>query len=74
MYVIWNETIFSKNFDLKYMWEESYVIGIKIHKEISQGILGLSQEIYINSFREVYLKNCSQSLTLIVKDDKLELI
>ena len=38
----------SKNFDMKDMGEASYVIGIKIHLEISYGILGLSQETYIN--------------------------
>ena len=38
----------SKNFDMKDMSEASYVIGIKIHRERSQGILGLSQETYIN--------------------------
>ena len=37
-----------KNFDMKDMGETSYVIGIKIHRERSQGILGLSQETYIN--------------------------
>ena len=44
----------SKNFDMKDMGEASYVNGIKFHKEISQGILGLSQETYIKkSFREI---------------------
>nr|KYP46701.1 Retrovirus-related Pol polyprotein from transposon TNT 1-94 [Cajanus cajan] len=38
----------SKNFDMKDMGEASYVIGIKIHRERSRGILGLSQETYIN--------------------------
>ena len=33
-----------KNFDMKDMGEASYVIGIKIRKEIFLGILGLSQE------------------------------
>ena len=37
----------SKNFDMKYMGKVSYVIGIKIHREISKGILGLSQETNI---------------------------
>ena len=31
-----------KNFDMKDMGEASYVIGIKIHRERSRGILGLS--------------------------------
>ena len=33
----------SKNFDMKDMGEASYVIGIKIYRERSRGILGLSQ-------------------------------
>ena len=40
----------SKHFDMKDMGEASYVISIKIHRERSQDILGLSQETYINKF------------------------
>ena len=36
----------SKNFDMKDMGETYYVIGIKIHRERSWGILGLSKETY----------------------------
>ena len=32
----------SKSFDMKDMGETSYVIGIRIHRERSRGILGLS--------------------------------
>ena len=42
----------SKNFDMKDMGEASYVISIKIHRERSPGILGLSQETYINKVLE----------------------
>ena len=38
----------SKNFDMKDMGEASYVIGMNIYRERSRGILGLSQETYIN--------------------------
>jgi hypothetical protein len=38
----------SKNFYMKDMGEASYVIGIKIHRDKFRGILGLSQETYIN--------------------------
>ena len=49
----------SKNFDLKDMGETSYVIGIKIHKERSRGILGLSQKTYINKILERFnMKDC----------------
>ena len=53
----------SKNIDMKDMGEASYVIGIKIHRERSRGILGLSQETYINKVVERFnMKNCSQSV------------
>ena len=38
----------SKSFDMKDMGEAAYVIGIKIPRERSRGILGLSQDTYIN--------------------------
>jgi len=64
----------SKNFDMKDMGEAFYVIGIKIHKGRSRGILGLSQETYINKFLEGFnTKDCSPSVTPIVKGDKLDL-
>ena len=60
----------SKNFDMKDMSEASYVIGIKIHRERSQSILGLSQETYINKVLERFrMKACSPSITPIVKVD-----
>ena len=42
----------SKNFDMKDMCEASYVIRSKIHKDRSRGVLGLSQETYINKVLE----------------------
>ena len=64
----------SKNFYMKDMGEASYVIGIKIHRERSQGILGLSQETYINKVLErCQMKNCSLSPAHIVKGDKFNL-
>ena len=64
----------SKNFDMKDMSEISYVIGIKIHRERSRGILGLSQETYINKVLEIFnMKNCSSSVAPILKGDKFDL-
>ena len=64
----------SKNFDMKDMGETSYVIGIKIHRERSRGILVLSQETYINKVLERFnMKDCSPSVAPIVKGDKLTL-
>ena len=36
------------NFEMKDMGEASYVIGIEIFRNRSQGLLGLSQKAYIN--------------------------
>ena len=64
----------SKNFDMKDMGEASYVIGIKIHRERSRDIFGLSQETYINKvFERFQMKNCSPSPTPIVKGDRFSL-
>ena len=63
-----------KNFDMKDMGEASYDIGIKIHRERSRGILGLSQETYINKVLERFnMKNFSPIVAQIVKGDKFDL-
>ena len=64
----------SKNFDMKDMSEASYVIGIKIHWKRSCGILGLSQETYINKvLKRFWMKDCSPSIASIVKGDRFNL-
>ena len=64
----------SKNFDMKDMGETSSIIDIKMHKDRSSGILGLSQETYINNFLERFrMKDCSPSVATIMKGDKLNL-
>jgi hypothetical protein len=64
----------SKNFDMKDMGEASYVIGIKIHRDRTRGVLGLSQETYINKVLERFrMKDCSPSIAPIVKGDKFNL-
>ena len=64
----------SENFDMKDMGDASYVIGIKIHRDRFQGILGLSQETYINKVLERFrMKDCSPSIAPIVKGDKFNL-
>ena len=56
------------------MGETSYVIGIKINWDRFQGILGLSQETYINKFLEIFqMKDCLPSVSLIVKGDRFNL-
>ncbi|XP_068638422.1 secreted RxLR effector protein 161-like [Aristolochia californica] len=56
------------------MGEASYVIGIKILRDRFQGILGLSQETYINKILERFRMNdCSPSLAPIAKGDRFNL-
>ena len=64
----------SKHFDMKDMGDVSYVIGIKIFRDIHNGILGLSQETYINRVLERFrMKDCSPSVAPIVKEDIFKL-
>ena len=64
----------SQQFDMKDMDEASYAIGIKIQRDRSQGMLGLSQETYINKLLERFrMKDCSPSVAPIVKGDKFSL-
>ena len=59
---------------MKDMGEASYVIGIKIHRDRTRGVLGLSQETYINKVLERFrMKDCSQSIVPIVKGNRFNL-
>ena len=50
---------------MKDMGDATYVIGIKIHRDNFLGLLGLSQEIYINKVLERFrMKDCSPSTAL----------
>jgi len=64
----------SSNFKMQDMGEASYVIGIKIFRNRSQGLLGLSQKSYINKVLERFrMKKCSTSPVPIQKGDKFSL-
>ena len=64
----------SNHFDMKDMGDASYVIGIKIFRDKHNGILGLSQETYINRVLERFrMKDCSPSVAPIVKGDRFNL-
>ncbi|KAL0298871.1 UNVERIFIED_CONTAM: Retrovirus-related Pol polyprotein from transposon TNT 1-94 [Sesamum radiatum] len=59
---------------MKDIGEVSYVIGVKIHRDRSRCVLGLSQETYIYKVLErFWMKDCSPSVAPIVKGDKLHL-
>ena len=61
----------SKNFEMKDMGEASYVIGIEIFRDRSQGLLGLSQKGYINKILERFrMEKRSAGIVPIQKGDK----
>ena len=65
----------SNNFEMKDMSEAYYVIGIEIFRDRSQGLLGLSQNAYINKFLErLRMDKCSTSPVPIQKGDKFSLM
>ena len=58
----------SKNFEMKDMGEASYVIGIEIFHDRKQGLLGLSQQRYINKVLERFrMDKCSSGIVPIQK-------
>ena len=62
----------SNNFELKDMGEAYYVIGIEIFRDRSQGLLGLSQNAYINKVLERFrMDKCSASLFQYRKETSL---
>jgi len=61
----------SSNFDMKDLGEASFVLGIKIHQDRDQGLLGLSQEAYIEKvLKKFNIRKCRPSPAPIVKGDK----
>ena len=64
----------SKNFEMKDLGEASFVLGIKIHRDRSRGILGLSQRSYIDKVLARYnMEKCKPGDTPISKGDKFSL-
>ena len=62
----------SNNFEMKDMGEAYYVIGIEIFRDRSQGLLGLSQNAYINKVLERFrMDKCSASLFQYRKETSL---
>ena len=60
---------------MKDMGEATYVIGIEIFRNRSQGMLGLSKKSYINKVLERFrMQNCSASPVPIQKGDKFSLM
>ena len=61
----------SQNFEMKDLGEASYVIGIEIHRDRSQRVLGLSQKAYIEKvLKRFRMKDCAPTVAPIMKGDK----
>jgi hypothetical protein len=60
----------SSNFDMKDLGEASYVLGIEIHRDRNNGVLGLSQKAYLEKILSKYnMHKCSATPAPIVKGD-----
>ena len=73
---ILNETkkFLSKNFEMKDLGEATFVLGIQIQRERTQGILGLSQKNYIDKVLKRFgMQNCKPGNTPVAKGDKFSL-
>ena len=63
-----------KNFEMKDLGNASFVLGIQILRDCSQGILRLSKESYIEKVLNRFgIKDCSSRDTPITKGDKFSL-
>jgi Reverse transcriptase (RNA-dependent DNA polymerase) len=63
-----------KHFDMKYLSEASYVLGLKIHRYRNKGVLGLSQQAYIDKVLKRYgMENYKPGNTPVIKGDKFSL-
>ena len=59
---------------MKDLGEASYVIGIEIHKDKSQRVLGLSQKAYIEKvLKRFRMKDCTPIVAPIIKEDKFSM-
>ena len=61
----------ASKFEMKDLGEATYVLGIEIYRDRSNGVLGLSQKAYIEKVLKKYnMHNCSASPAPIMKGDK----
>ena len=69
--LIQTKHMLSTHFDMKDLGEASYVLGIKILRNMVNGVLKLSQRTYIEKILKRFnMHNCKSSKALIVKGDK----
>ena len=64
----------SSNFKIKDMGEASYVLGVKILRDRSKHLLGLSQKMYINKMLQRYhMYDCKHTDTPVERNLSLSL-
>ena len=65
----------SNNFEMKDLGNASFVLGIQIYQDRSRGILGLSQNAYIDKMLSRFgMKDCALGDTPISKGDKFNFL
>ncbi|KAJ9561683.1 hypothetical protein OSB04_006843 [Centaurea solstitialis] len=65
-----SKRLLSRHFNMKDLGEASYLIGIEIHRDRTQGTLGLSKKAYIERMLVRYnMQHCSPSISPVVKGD-----
>jgi hypothetical protein len=65
------KSFLSLNFDMKDLDEASFVVGIEIHQDRRKGVLGLSQNAYLeNVLKKFSMHVCNHTPAPIVKGDK----
>jgi hypothetical protein len=63
--------VLSSNFDMKDLGEASFIIGIEIHRDRKNGVLGLSEKAYLEKFLKKFsMHACNPMSAPIVKSDK----
>ena len=64
----------SKKFEMKDLGDAYFVLGIRIHRDRSRGILGLSQKSYIEkTLKRFFMNDCKPDDTPVAKGDKFSL-
>jgi hypothetical protein len=62
----------SSNFDMKDLCDDSYVLGIEIHRDKTRGVLSLSQKAYTEKVLKMYnMHECPAIPVPFMKGDKL---
>ena len=62
----------SKKFEMKDLGDDSFVLGMQIHRDRSRGILGLSQKRYIEKILTSFgMRDCKPGDTPVAKETNL---